>query len=327
MLGFMGVNLMFDKDAIDPIPTVVNNINGVSVSSGEINHLVITKDISSTSIDSPDYTTWGLDTIMNAQFLGTLAAGSVDFLGQTISKILIKRRVSTDVTAKWTVVGQIDINGDVSALQFDYKDVTNKAQTYYRYGLVPVFSQMQPNGVTIEVEGTPIESDEVFSEFNGVFICDKDSFYRLYAGVEYGDTIVNQVVGVHETLGSEYPIIVANSKTKYKSGSLSAKVVNEDLLEESGFSEPLDNDTTFSRLQMSEMANDLSKFLTDKKPKILKDWNGNVWLVVFTDKPSVSYSNNWGMGLPTISGSWTEIGDANDSQDLANAGMTTHGGV
>mgnify|MGYP001773459211 CR=1 FL=1 len=65
----------------------------------------------------------------------------------------------------------------------------------------------------------------------------------------------------------------------------------------------------------------LQAFLTNKKPKVLKDDNGREWLCVITTPPTISYDNNYGRGAITVDAGWTEIGDANSEDDLQNAGL------
>ena len=39
----------------------------------------------------------------------------------------------------------------------------------------------------------------------------------------------------------------------------------------------------------------IGDFLTNKSPKIIKDWNGNMWLVMFTSDIELSFVNDWGI--------------------------------
>ena len=57
-------------------------------------------------------------------------------------------------------------------------------------------------------------------------------------------------------------------------------------------------------------------FLTNKKAKILKDWNGNFWLIFITDSIQTDYENNSGMSIVNVEAKWTEVGDANNGNDL-----------
>ena len=65
----------------------------------------------------------------------------------------------------------------------------------------------------------------------------------------------------------------------------------------------------------------LLDFLTNKNAKILKDWNGNIWLIVIVNNPSVSFQQNTSMRLADVSASWVEIGDYNSQKDLYEAGL------
>ena len=59
----------------------------------------------------------------------------------------------------------------------------------------------------------------------------------------------------------------------------------------------------------------------NKKPKIIKDMNGNNWLVYFTGNPTVTYDNNYAQGMLKVSAQWTEVGDPNDKTDLYENGL------
>ena len=65
----------------------------------------------------------------------------------------------------------------------------------------------------------------------------------------------------------------------------------------------------------------IEQFLTDKTAKILKDWNGNIWLITFVENVEVSFADDYGMGLGTLSAKWVEIGDVNDQTDLKQTGL------
>jgi hypothetical protein len=74
---------------------------------------------------------------------------------------------------------------------------------------------------------------------------------------------------------------------------------------------------------MVEQRNVIEQFLTNKKPKVIKDWNGNMWLVMFVDNLDISFDNSWGMGMAVVSGNWVEIGDPNSEVDLQSLGLIT----
>ena len=78
----------------------------------------------------------------------------------------------------------------------------------------------------------------------------------------------------------------------------------------------------FVREDMVNEKNNLMDFLTNKRAKILKDYNGNYWLVIVTGNPTVDYDNNWGMGMMTAGFQWSEVGDANNANDMKSAGLS-----
>ena len=72
------------------------------------------------------------------------------------------------------------------------------------------------------------------------------------------------------------------------------------------------------------LANEIEKLgpfgAGNHKPKIIKDFNGNQFLCVVTGNPSVSYSRGYGMGVMSATAEWTQVGDANNIDDLYAAG-------
>ena len=185
----------------------------------------------------------------------------------------------------------------------------------YKYALVPLLTQQQ-SGVEVEVEGGYTVSDEVQSVFDGVYIGDATGVQRLKAGVAYNNLNTNQQVGVIPTLGNKYPVIVSNGNIQYDTGSVSGLIVPDDFY----------SNGNLSRLDISDKREAINDFLTNKKPKILKDWNGNIWLVVFTDNVDVSFDDNYGMGVATFTSGWTEVGDPTNQEDLQRTGLINVGG-
>ena len=149
------------------------------------------------------------------------------------------------------------------------------------------------------------------SKFNGVFIGDAKQAFNFLYDVQFSSNARNQQVGTFQPLGNKYPIIVANGVLSYESGSVSASVLNDDY-EETG---------EVKKTEIVKKKNAIKDFLTNKKPKILKDWNGNIWLVMITDSIQVEYRNGSGMAIPQVSFNWNEIGDSTNKFDLYKSGL------
>ena len=288
------------------------NIDNVELRHAEVTHFHVDRNTTNEWTGKKP-TEWNNDTIMNASFVNSTNAGNLDYVTNEVNKILVKRRRVGILNDPWITLFEIPVINS-EGLSFNIRDYFNANDTTYEYALVPVLQQEQ-SGVTVEVEGRYEVTDQVMSQFDGVFICSRDNYYKLYAGVEYNNLSTLQVTGVHETLGSKYPIVVTNSNTAYRTSGVTGTILNKDY------------NTTheLNRKKMVQAREELEQFLTDKKPKVIKDWNGNIWLVIFTDSIDTSFANEWGMGLATVNGKWTEIGDVNNEDDLRYAGMI--GGV
>lgn len=297
MFQFVGYSAFSGPDCLASAPSGVDNITTATITNAIFDHFNVTRNtdqVFNTTIP----TEWDYDTIMDADFEGTLSAGNVDFIIDQISAIKIKRRIRG--TFDWITLETIPIN-TVDDLAFIFNDRLNAYGIEYEYALVPVIE---------DIEGEYV-INRILSQFNGVFIGDFDNIYRFLYDVNYGTTTINQQVGIFQPLGRQYPVFVANANLNYESGSVTATVFNDDYEET----------RTIDPIAINEKMANLKAFLTNKKAKILKDWNGRMWLCVITDNPTVSYANGSGMAIPQLTFSWTEIGSATSQADLYNNGV------
>lgn len=299
MLGLLGYNFLSDKNALDELPTNVTGITSTILSNGVYNHYNVELEAES------DYsnvipTAWDYNTLMDADFNGDINASNLDDSVSDITEIRIKRRVKGEFD--WITIKSVVVN-DVSDINIVFNDNTNMNITQYEYAFVPVMNGIE-GGYSVS---------EVWSEFRGVYICDVNTIYKFYAGVEYGNTDAVQQIGVYTPFGSRYPVVVSNGLINYQTGSINGYILSDDKadLELTGD----------ARKKLVARRNQLVKFLTNKKPKIIKDWNGQAWLCIITGNPSTSYISNTAMGLMRISADWTEVGDVNNQEDLYANGL------
>lgn len=297
MIGVIGYNFCSDGNAIDPTPTDINNINRTRLQNGIFDDFNVTRNVAF-DYSSIVPTEWTTDTVMNADFQGTASAGNVDQIAEGITSVRIKRRIKG--TFDWITIREITIDKPED-LSFIITDNLNAYNVEYEYAFVPVME---------DVEGSYI-IESILSRFEGVFICDIDTVFKFYAGVEYNNNDQNQQIGVLQPYNRKYPVIVSNSIVNYQTGSIGGWVLPENF----------DNNRVIDRSAITQEKELLLKFLTNKKPKIIKDMNGNNWLVYFTGNPSMSYDNNFGQGMVKVSADWTEVGDPNDKTDLYENGL------
>ncbi len=266
------------------------------------------------SIDTP---TLGEATVVNNACDGYISVISnlSEEYSEGITNILVKRQDVDDVSGGWLTLYSQPIS-QASDMDFTFIDFLNQYGKTYKYALVPLLTQTQ-SGVEVEVEGGYTVSDEVQSVFDGVFIADSTGSQKCKANVGYGNVDMNQVVGSITPIGAKYPIIVTNSQNQYHNGSISGTIVPDDYY----------FNGNLSRIDMVKKRNELEQFLTNKRVKVIKDWNGNIWLVMIVGNVSCTFNNNYGMGIVSFSTNWTEVGDPTNQQDLQATGLINVGGV
>ena len=247
MLILSGFNFTDDISAVDPFPSVVDNINNITLQNGIFDYFNITKDVTS-AYSSSQPTAWDFLTLMNCNFNGNINAGSITFNLSSVDGFKIKRRKITDFN--WITLGYLPVTS-ITQSQFTFQDNLAASLQEYEYAFVPVISGVEGDYITNTIGTT----------FNGVFICDLDTIYRFYAGVSYGDSNQVQKIGVFEPFGQQYPVVVSNSLLNYQRGAVNGTVLNSTFI------------TTgqIDRLAIVQERKALLEFLTNKKAKILKD--------------------------------------------------------
>lgn len=297
MFSFLGYNFVQDGNSLDIAPTSVNNVTTVQVQNGIFDHFHLTSNV--TSDYSPiKNTEWAYLDVIVANFNGNINGGNVDFLLQYLTAIKVKRRIKG--TFNWVTLKTVPVKA-FEDLNFAFNDYIAANNTDYEYALVPILNGAEGDYIT----------NSITSQFKGVFICEKDSIYKFYAGVAYGTGKRVKKIGVFEPYGSKYPVIVANAKTNYYSNSISFTVL------------PLDYEKNriMDRYEINKLTEEILNYITNNKAKIIKDWNNSIHLVYPSSEPNITYDNNWGMGKVDISFDYVEVGDANNEKDLMEFGL------
>lgn len=296
MISFCGYSFCGGKDNLNPFPTNTSNIKEVQIQNGVFDHIDITRDTRfpfTTEIPK-----WNFDTILDCDFEKGTGAGNVDFALSQLSSIKIKRRKKGDF--KWITIQEIPINSraDLNSIRRDYFVPSGLE---FEWALVPVL-----NGV----EGQYIVGS-LTTNFNGVFISDITQNYKLLAQVSYNSRTSMQSVGQITPLGRRYPVVIKNGEANYEMGSISGTLLNDDFFENG----------KINRKEISEKVDRFNDFLKNGKPKIIKDYNSNVWLACIVGNPNVTYNVNMGMGVASTSFEWVEQGKYDNEDDLYNNGF------
>lgn len=291
MIHLLGLNFLRDKNTLDPYPTNVNNVQTVQIQNGIYDHFYVTRNV--TSFNPDDMDKWDYDTIMNAPFNGNTDAGNINAALELITSVRVKRRIKG--TFEWITLFDVPVSS-VEDLKFERYDFLNQHGVEYEYAFVPMTNNIEGNYITNSVE----------SYLQGVFVSDNKQIFGLYGDVSYGNTERVTRTGVFEPYGSKYPVVVSNGDISYDVGSVSATVMTDDMMYEN----------RFNNIDELKLANNITDFLANRKAKILKDWNGNIWLITVSASPMKSYVQSLGNGLIVVNFSWVETGDANSHDDL-----------
>lgn len=179
-----------------------------------------------------------------------------------------------------------------------YDKFARGRKTKYQYMAVPVVDEIEQ----------VYTSTSAVSDFDGAWLMDKDISY--YVGLEPAVTNItrNQEASVETTLGSKYPIVFYGSEANYYSGNFSGVIIKWDRANDAfDFDGSIDYRETFIN------------WLTNKKPKALKMYDGRAWLMNVNG--NVSYSDDEHPDKVEISFDFVETGDLNSSDDMKNAGL------
>ena len=246
-----------------------------------------------------DIPTWTAGTVFHASMNGNLSAGNIEYITENISNIKIKRRTVGELD--WITVYNQVVTQPID-LNFNIQDSFVPSGKDYEYAIVPCINNTEQVYYT----------SQVHSYFDGVFVSELDrpahlmNFMKLYSNVSYNQDNITQDIGILKPFNQVYPTIIQNSKTNFRSLTVSGDI--------------LDNDYGFNPNEINDIKDKWMTFLTNGKIKFVKDWNGDIIMGKITTPPSFTYKNNTSMIIPTISFVITEQGKYNNIDDLRRNG-------
>lgn len=277
-------------------PNDADNINYIELKNGNYDDLYVTNNVADEpSAECPEK--WDWDTILHATFDGNTNAGNMDWNLSTVSHILIKRKKPNEFKWKTIDVKEVHSIEDFNIVGFDY---TNESQTKYQYAVVASLYGIEGNPSTVDVE----------SRFDGIFIVEKDLIIGTSITDGFCDYTRNFPNSTIPTIHNKYPVDINTSIACYDSGTCGGNFV-----EMSEDCELKTEDAVRVPYQR-----ELIDILSDRKPKLLKNMDGRIWLVKIetpvNDTAETVYNNR------KITFTWTEIGDYKSEEDMYYAGLS-----
>lgn len=284
---FLGTTFCGDGNSLFPPAIPKQELLTIQIFDGTYNQIYLSSNINMTVANLEDE--WDYDTKMNAKFDDSLDAGNSGFSLRHTDHIVIRRREMG--TLEWTTiyVRKVDTVEDFS---IHIKDTYARSGVEYEYSVSSFVNGIE-NSYIIE---------NVFSEFDGYYITDKDCLYGTIYNVDGCDTNRNIASQAVQMLNSKYMKVVSNSALNCDTGSITGAFIR------------LDDDKRVERDGGLKYRNSVKDRLANKKPLILKVDDGRIWMI----KPSgnISDSMDGHRDLRSISFEWTEIGDVNDMRTL-----------
>lgn len=150
--------------------------------------------------------------------------------------------------------------------------------------------------------------ENVYSDFCGYYVTDKDSIYGTIYDMDGCDTSRNIASQTLELLNSKYMTVVSNSNLNCDTGSISGTFIK------------IDDEYGLDEKGGLQYRNDFKNKLANKKPLILKIDDGRIWMIRVTGNPSDSQGGH--RDIRQISFEWVEVGDVNDMRTLYNKGLS-----
>lgn len=309
---FLGDNI-YDTDNINDNDGVAFDtclplsvaMRDVVIQNGVYDELEVLQNTKVNKQETTKSNSWNDNTLMLANFQNNLSAGSVNVGNNKVSTIQFLRRKKD--TTEWQFCKEIQYNENKEMYSFVDKYIESEQE--YEYCIRPTARVYDDAGMYVETiigENSPTTLVRVVFDYAHLF--DNETSYDLLYNFQLGDITSNIDANTITTLGGQYPFTIYGA-SKYKTGSASCLLVTEESATGS-------IDVGAEKV----LRNNIDKFLSNKKPKILKCDDGTYLLISISDNYVLTPNENL-LGSYSLSFNYTEIGDANDVDALKKYGL------
>lgn len=289
---FLGSTFASSKESLISSFAAPSDVTDLTIANAVFDEIYSTVNV--VSLADKDYkipAVWGFDTRLHALFQDNLYGGNVSFTESIVESIRIKKKVKGDKKFKTIYEKSITSNDDFKIELMDYYEPVGTVE----YAYVPVISGGENSYITNRIE----------SFFDSYFICEKDISYPMILDTGF-DKKLTQKTSLIELLGREKPVILKGGRIRYYTGDISCTFIE---LKEDGWQ----THTSW------DYRNGIYEFLTNGKPKILKDFLGNIYMVAVTSGDITEESDHYEHVITKFS--VAECGNAYDPGDLYDNGF------
>jgi hypothetical protein len=221
----------------------------------------------------------------------------VDFIVENTDLIRVKRRKFGTHNCITVYEADVETVGDFN---FSFYDRTPRSNTIYEYAVTNVFGSAE-GSYTI---------NKIKTSFEGLILTEKDRYFPAMLETRLNEQRQNKPTSVVPVIGRKYPYVIANGLVNYKSGNISAIFVR---LDESKCEWDFDDSW--------EYREEVNAFLYDGLPKLIKNYDGRMWLASVSGSEIQESMWNNNEAVVATSFDWTEVGNCDDGHDLYEAGL------
>ena len=294
-----------DGVAFDTCVPFSNSLENIVIQNAIYDELEILQNATEVNQDTSKSDSWTNNTLLLAKFQGDLSGGSINVDGHPIYSIQFLKRKKSET--EWQLCKDILYNKEKE--EYIFIDKYIESEQDYEYCIRPTARVYDETGLYTETIIGQISNPQLFYiKYDNAHLFDNESSYDLIYNFKLGDITTNIDANTITTLGGQYPFTVYGA-SKYKTGNVSCLLVTEE--------------SAVGLIDIGkekELRNDIDKFLSNKKPKILKYEDGTYLLISISNNYTLTPDENL-LGSYSLSFSYTEIGDANDVDTLKKYGL------
>ena len=294
-----------DGVAFDTCVPFANSLENIVIQNAIYDELEILQNISEVNQDTSKSGSWTNDTLILAKFQGNLSAGNINVGGHPVYSIKFLKRKKGET--EWQLCK--DVPYDKEKEEYIFIDKYIESEQDYEYCIRPTARVYDETGAYTETIIGQNNKPQLFRVvFDYAHLFDNETSYDLIYNFKLSEITSNIDANTIMTLGGQYPFTVYGA-SKYKTGSVSCLLVTE----ESAIG-------SIDVGKEKELRNNIDKFLSNKKPKILKYEDGTYLLISISNNYTLTSDENL-LGSYSLSFNYTEIGDANDIDTLKKYGL------
>lgn len=286
------------------------SFDNVKIQNATYDELEILRDTSLSEINTEKSEGWLQDTILLAKFQNNLIGGTAGIDGYKISALQFMKRKTNET--EWKMYKEVPcIEGQMN---YEYIDRFIESEQEYEYGIRPVAYVYNESNELIDTKYGEISAkDIIYIKFEHAYLVGRDNdnneiSYTLIYNFILGDITNNIDANVITTLSGQYPTVIYG-QSDYRSGQIECLLVTEESAT-----------GTINVATEKTLRENIKKFLSNKKPKILKFADGTYMLINLNNNYTLTSNENL-LGSYTLSFGYVEIGDANDVNTLSKCGL------